>query len=351
MTEATRPSRSRCPKSRLLHVTASRWPSRRTNAAILRPLWRDGRDDARLGPADRDDRSPRPRSCAPARRSPTASSSPGSARRRPRSRFGSTGRSRRARRSAGTGKPYWQGRVDGPGDGELRSPGVRISSAGFYTFHETLVARASTSPAPTTTCADVAETSLGAPGIVTGRGDVDPHGHRSARACRDEPVSRDDRPRSGSTRPSPRGIDLRQGVLAVVARTSTRPAGGSNGATQASPSGAIVIAGHVDSATGEAQARSSRSSRARGARSSSSPPPRRDERGIASCPYSRCRSRAADLDLVAEGAEPPRPRDVRRYLRRGERPLSRRHRGHRGPRLAGTPPGHGLPTAVRREYA
>ena len=150
-----------------------------------------------------------------------------------------------------TGKPYWQGRVTAQGDGELRSPGVRISSAGFYTFHETLVARPNVAGA-TTTCADVAETSLGAPGIVTGRGDVT---HTVAVGARvpDEPVRVTIASLGIDAPVAAAGIDIRQGVLAVS--PDIHKAGWwVDGATQASPSGAIVIAGHVDSARGGAGA-------------------------------------------------------------------------------------------------
>ncbi len=88
----------------------------------------------------------------------------------------------------------------------------RVGNAGFYTFRERLIG----SPLVTeftTRCADVAETSLAAPEIVTGRGDV----------------ARFVRVRSGVSAParvriaslgidapvSPAGIDLAHGVLVV----------------------------------------------------------------------------------------------------------------------------------------
>src|SRR4029077_5066 len=69
-----------------------------------------------------------------------------------------------------TGTPYWHGRLTAQGDGQLRSPAVRIKQAGFYTFHETLVARTFVTGV-STPCGQTVETSLGAPAIITGRGD------------------------------------------------------------------------------------------------------------------------------------------------------------------------------------
>jgi hypothetical protein len=150
-----------------------------------------------------------------------------------------------------SGKPYWQGRVTAQGDGEIRSPAVRITSAGFYTFHETLVGRANVSGA-TTTCAEKAETSLGAPAIITGRGD---HTHTIVVATHapDEPVRITIASLGVDAPVVPAAIDLAQGVLAVPADIH-KTGWWADGATPHSPSGSIVIAGHVDSATAGAGA-------------------------------------------------------------------------------------------------
>jgi hypothetical protein len=150
-----------------------------------------------------------------------------------------------------SGKPYWEGRVTAQGDGELRSPAVRVESAGFYTFHETLVGRDNVAGA-TTTCADTTETTLGAPAIITGRGD---HTHTIAVVTHtpDAPVRIAiaalgiDAPVLSAV------IDLKQGVLAVPADIH-KTGWWVDGATPHSPSGSIVIAGHVDSATAGAGA-------------------------------------------------------------------------------------------------
>jgi hypothetical protein len=150
-----------------------------------------------------------------------------------------------------TGAPYWAGRITAQGDGEFRSPPVRISRAGFYSFHETLVGRPNVIGA-TTTCAETAETSLGAPEIITGRGDTT---HTIAVATRtpDEPVRITINSLGIDAPVLPAPIDLKQGVLAVPA--DIHKAGWwVDGATPHSPTGSIVIAGHVDSATAGAGA-------------------------------------------------------------------------------------------------
>jgi hypothetical protein len=149
------------------------------------------------------------------------------------------------------GKPYWQGAVTAQGDGELRSPAVRIADVGFYTFHETLVARDNVL-GTSTTCAETSETTLGAPAIITGRGD---HTHTIAVVTHtpDAPVRITIAALGIDAPVLPATIDLKQGVLAVP--TDIHETGWwADGATPHSPDGSIVIAGHVDSATAGAGA-------------------------------------------------------------------------------------------------
>ena len=54
---------------------------------------------------------------------------------------------------------------------QLRSPPVRVTRAGFYTYRERVLGSALV-PATTTRCAAVEETALAAPKIVTGKGDL-----------------------------------------------------------------------------------------------------------------------------------------------------------------------------------
>jgi LPXTG-site transpeptidase (sortase) family protein len=150
-----------------------------------------------------------------------------------------------------SGTPHWQGRVTAQGDGELRSPPVRIQKAGFYTFHETLVARKFVTGV-TTPCGQVPETSLGAPAIITGRGDVT-HVIAAKVATGSRPVRLQiaslgiDAPVIASS------IDITQGVLGVPADIH-KLGWWADGAAPGDPTGSIVIAGHVDSATAGAGA-------------------------------------------------------------------------------------------------
>ena len=68
------------------------------------------------------------------------------------------------------GAPRWQGSVAVSGDGEIRSPQVRVPRAGFYTYREHIVGTP-TVAALQTPCGEETETSLARPLILTGRGD------------------------------------------------------------------------------------------------------------------------------------------------------------------------------------
>jgi hypothetical protein len=150
-----------------------------------------------------------------------------------------------------TGKPYWTGRVTAQGDGELRSPAVRIEHAGFYTFHETLVARKFVTGV-STPCGQTVETSLGTPAIITGRGD-----HTRVIAAGVATSSRPTRLRIASlgidASVVASGIDIARGVLGVPADIHEL-GWWADGAAPGDPSGSIVIAGHIDSATAGAGA-------------------------------------------------------------------------------------------------
>jgi Sortase domain len=150
-----------------------------------------------------------------------------------------------------TGKPYWQGRVTAQGDGELRSPAVRITRAGFYTFHETLVARRFVAGV-STPCAQTPETSLGAPAIITGRGD-----HTRVIAADVTTGSRPTRLQIASLGiDAPilaSSIDVAHGVLGVPADIHEL-GWWADGAAPGDPTGSIVVAGHVDSASAGAGA-------------------------------------------------------------------------------------------------
>jgi hypothetical protein len=143
------------------------------------------------------------------------------------------------------GTPVYSGKITTEGDGLVTSAGVELRAVGFYAFRER-IAGSPLVDEVTTECSDVAETSLAAPLIITGRGDVAtetqvavgagavPKRVRIASRGIDSPVA-------------PVGIDMAHGVLGVpedIQRTGWWKDGQAPGAM----TGSILIAGHVDSA-------------------------------------------------------------------------------------------------------
>jgi Sortase domain len=143
-----------------------------------------------------------------------------------------------------SGTPVWTARVVARRDGVLLSPRVRLPRAGLYGFRELAMGAGRSRLA--TPCAVEVETAVAAPLIITGRGDKPRYVPASGvgaltparvrlRSLRiDAPVA-------------PVGIDVAGGVLGVplhIARTGwwrdgSRPTDGS---------GAVLVAGHIDSA-------------------------------------------------------------------------------------------------------
>lgn len=143
------------------------------------------------------------------------------------------------------GTPYWKGTVEASGDGEVRSPKAEIRRAGFYTYVER-IAGSDLVTATETACGIEAETSLAAPLILTGRGDVE------VRAT----TAQDDRvtptsvalPRLGIRAPiASAAIDLKTGALGVP-KNIDRVGWWRDGAAPGAGAGTILLAGHVDSA-------------------------------------------------------------------------------------------------------
>ncbi len=145
------------------------------------------------------------------------------------------------------GRPYWKGTVAVDGDGEVRSPAVTIKRVGFYTYRER-IAGSEAVTATETACAVEAETSLGRPLIVTGRGD---RVAEVVAAQDDEDVPEPTRvrvPSLGIDAPvTPSGIDMRNGALGTP-KDIDRVGWFRDGAAPGSDAGAILLAGHVDSA-------------------------------------------------------------------------------------------------------
>ena len=69
-----------------------------------------------------------------------------------------------------TAKPYWSGRINVQSQRPIRSPFVEVAKAGFYTYRELQIGQGR--PASGRNCSLARETTLVAPRIVAGRGDV-----------------------------------------------------------------------------------------------------------------------------------------------------------------------------------
>jgi LPXTG-site transpeptidase (sortase) family protein len=138
--------------------------------------------------------------------------------------------------------------VDVEGDGKVRSPSVEIRRVGFYTYRER-IAGSETITGVETECAIEAETSLGRPLILTGRGDEHVAEVVAAQDGADVPEPSRVRVASlGIDAPvQPMGIDMDAG--AVGAPKDIRRVGWwRDGAAPSGSAGAILLAGHVDSA-------------------------------------------------------------------------------------------------------
>jgi hypothetical protein len=149
------------------------------------------------------------------------------------------------------GTPVWSGHLDVTGDGTFSSAKAKVARVGFYSYRER-IAGSPLVKAVTTECADAAETSLGAPAITTGRGDVARY-VRASSAGAPTPARVQIAALGISAPIAPVGIDLTHGVLGVptdVHRTGWWRDGQAPGAA----GGSILIAGHVDSAAAGAGA-------------------------------------------------------------------------------------------------
>ena len=147
------------------------------------------------------------------------------------------------------GAPYWKGTVDVTGDGEVDSAKVKLTRAGFYTYRERIVGTASVA-ATETACGEEIETSLALPLILTGRGDPVVQAATATRAAQTTSA------KPTRVRLAARGIDApvydvdidtRSGALAIP-KDIDRVGWWRDGAAPGSSNGAILLAGHIDSA-------------------------------------------------------------------------------------------------------
>jgi sortase (surface protein transpeptidase) len=140
-----------------------------------------------------------------------------------------------------SGAPYWRGSVVAQGDGVVRTAPVRLAKAGFYTFRERVAGSTLR-----TQCAEVAETSLARPLILTGRGD--PVMRIRAASASPPAPTRVRVPSLGIDAPVfPVSIDVARGALGVPPLIH-RLGWWQDGMTPGSSTGSTLIAGHVDSA-------------------------------------------------------------------------------------------------------
>lgn len=141
---------------------------------------------------------------------------------------------------------HWHGQVTLAGDTQAaRVAAAHLDRVGFYTYRERVVGT-SLVAGTTSACASPARTLLVAPRIVTGRGDVATTVRASAVAG-----STPERLRIGSVgidaAVEPSGIDLVHGVLGIPADIA-KLGWWRDGAAPGAPAGAVLLAGHVDSA-------------------------------------------------------------------------------------------------------
>jgi hypothetical protein len=143
------------------------------------------------------------------------------------------------------GRPAWSGHVAATGDGTVQSPAATIRKAGFYVFRERIVGSALIAPVQTP-CAQVPETVLGEPMIITGG--AFPVIRAVAAAAGGAAPARVQISSLGVDAPvSAVAIDLGSGDVAVPPDIH-RAGWWKDGAAPADSSGTVLIAGHVDSA-------------------------------------------------------------------------------------------------------
>ena len=122
---------------------------------------------------------------------------------------------------------------------------MRLRRAGFYGFRERIAAT-HLNAGTTTPCALAAETALVAPAIVTGRGDVAAPVPAAAAAAR-RPTRVSVASLGIDAQVVASGIDVVHGALGIPTDVH-RTGWWRDGALPGDPAGAVLLAGHVDSA-------------------------------------------------------------------------------------------------------
>ena len=140
------------------------------------------------------------------------------------------------------GTPYWKGKVSATGDGTFTTEKVTLRRVGFYVFREQ-IAGTETVTGQRAECVVEAETSLGAPAILGGRGD-----HVAYVAATGGGPSRVRLERLGIDAPvSAVGIDMKAGAIGLP-KNIKRVGWWRDSAKPGADAGTTLLAGHVDSA-------------------------------------------------------------------------------------------------------
>ena len=142
---------------------------------------------------------------------------------------------------------HWRGQITVTGEGTVQTPAVKVPRAGFYGYREHVIGTPLVADS-TTRCAAASQTSLVAPRIVTGRGDAAAY-TAAATAGAQAPVRIRIASLAIDAPVSPAAIDLAHNALGIPADIH-RVGWWRDGASPASHSGSILVAGHLDSARG-----------------------------------------------------------------------------------------------------
>lgn len=142
--------------------------------------------------------------------------------------------------------PIWRGRFTVEGDGVHRSPSVEVERAGFYAYRERIVESAVVEESRSA-CGVAPETALVRPLVVTG-GAAATAGVAAAGASGRTPVRIRIPTLDIDARLTPSVVDVANGVLGVP-QDIRRPGWWRDGAAPGDRTGAVLVAGHVDSAS------------------------------------------------------------------------------------------------------
>jgi hypothetical protein len=144
-----------------------------------------------------------------------------------------------------TKRPLHAVRMTVHGNGDYRSPSLLVTRAGIYAFREHLIGSDVVADL-TTPCVVEEETVVVAPAVLAGRGDEAP-GRRLSEAPTPGPVRVRLARLAIDADVSSVAIDLKSGALGIPSELQ-RTGWWRDGSTPGEPQGAVLIAGHVDSA-------------------------------------------------------------------------------------------------------